>query len=864
MAKLIAKSGHSLDLPRRRVILGESPTCDIPLAASLGLAPRHFEIEPGADGNYIIRDISGGSGIRVNGQAVQEQLLQHGNVISAGNLTLGFWNTLEQAEQDSPFLAGARRNAVEETPGAGASGPAPAAAPAVVSPLEPAPLAAAPASPVPPSSPVAIPSPAPPPIPDGPPVAWVNPAEERKAAAPPPASGEASQPQHRPQPAKRMPSLERMRRRLRFAGRRVAVLGVFSAIAIAAAGALRIPGVQAWLAPQWAKLTNWINPPPPAPRAPQPAPLAAPVAPAAPAGTVKAAVPEDTVTPRAEHNAVVKRMLTERTISMFQADLGQMIPFYNASASSRNLPPQREMTEAFRKHYGIVLDGFQRLTCLRAPGKDEFVFVLTSATRVNIESVLGIPDRTASGASGRKQTYRIYPVRTTGRVYGVAQYDPFTVVLGKQSWIDTSLNGSAGPALREATCMFPDTAARQPGALIMVERLASPAGSTAPLPFSTAVSNLFFKGQGESRLTLTRNPDVKEETFVEHSSEALREQCKALHQVVKLSRALNLREAPPADLSPALAADSGEIINTSEASIVIPDGEALLREAIDSVAHTFMSQSPSVELILAAQKAVLSFNQARLQEAPETQSVLGVAEALELLQNGIPIRGVGGARDALCQIERLEPSQADEIVHLLALEEGARMVFRPNTERLNGTLLDLSVKARDYRNAELIISLWNAAKFTASDAGDISAAARKVIEWANGPGNRQRLSVGLPALTAEEYKQAVALLSIQNGQLTWRPGEEGYRTWLRKVSPDPRGDAKKIARIFHDAQRAGAIPSGRVSELSEAVHLINSGVRSAGDGRATLYNTGNLTVDELRAAARYLRFERGALSVVER
>ncbi len=865
MAKLIAQSGHSLDLPLRRVTLGESPACDIPLASSLGLAPCHFEIEPGTEGNYVIRDLSGGKGLHINGQPVQECIIQHGNVITAGNLSLGFWSTEEQRSVESPFLAAARRATNEEAshadPPDGAkpasySGPPAATAEDSVQ-VNPSPVSVL--------SAVAVePEPAdvsgPPPMPAGPPIAWHNPADENKTAAPPPAVPGSIAGHHTPAVA--MKYSERLRRRIRFAGRRVAALGVVACVAIGAAGALRIPAVQAWVTPHWTQFMAWVNPPPPVPRTAPPGAPAATVTPAAPGVAVAMKPgPGDSVTPRTEHNEIVKRLLTERTTSLFQADLSQLIPFYNANASSRNLPPQREMTEAFRKHYGITLDGFQRLTCLRASGKDEFVFVLTADSRLNIESLLGIPERSA--APDRKPL-RIYPVKTTGRVYGVAQFDPFTIVLGKQSWIDASLNNSAGPALREATCMFPDTASRNPGALIMVERLSPPPGNAPPLPFSTSISNLFFENRGESRLTLTRNPDVKEETFVEHSSEALKEQSRALLQAVKLSNALAVSTTPASGKSRTLAADSGEIINTTEASIVIPDGEALLREAIDAVAHTFMSQSPSVELILAAQKAVLNFNQASLNGAVETRSVASVAEALELLQNGIVIRRGEGERDLLCQIERLENSQADEIVHLLAIEEGGRMVFRPNPERLGGTLLDLAVKARDYRNAELIISLWNAAKFKAGDFGDTQSAARKVIEWADGPGARQRLSVGLPALTEEEYRQAVALLSLQDGQLKWRPGEEGYRTWLRKVSPDPKGDARKIALIFQEAQRAGAIPHGRVSELSEAVHLINSGVRPGAGSRGPFFNTGNLTTDELRAAARYLRFERGSMSVVER
>jgi len=252
------------------------------------------------------------------------------------------------------------------------------------------------------------------------------------------------------------------------------------------------------------------------------------------------------VTPKTAHNEVVKKMLTERTVSLFQADLRQLVPYYNANASARNLPPQREMTEAFRKHYGILLEGFDRLTCLRAKGKDEFVFVLTSSTRVDLDALIAgspSPGKDPGKAAAKSGPIRIRSVRPTGRLYGVAQYDPFTVILGRQSWIDAALNGSAAPSLREALCMFPDTACRNPGALIMVERIIPSDNNSGPGPFQTAVSNLFFSGKGESRLTLTRNPEVKETVFVEQSSAALKEQVLALVQAVKLRKARNLLES---------------------------------------------------------------------------------------------------------------------------------------------------------------------------------------------------------------------------------------------------------------------------------------------------------------------------------
>ena len=90
------------------------------------------------------------------------------------------------------------------------------------------------------------------------------------------------------------------------------------------------------------------------------------------------------------------------------------------------------------------------------------------------------------------------------------------------------------------------------------------------------------------------------------------------------------------------------------------------------------------------------------------------------------------------------------------------------------------------------------------------------------------------------------------------------RTWLRRVNPDPKSDAKRIAGVFEAAQKAGAIRKGEVSGLAEAVRLINTGVRTSGGTRSSHFSAGNLSAEELRAAARYLRFEGGAIRVVDR
>lgn len=963
MAKLIAQSGHSLDLPGGRVTFGESPSCSVPLAAGLGLAPVHFEIIEDSAGNYILHDLTGTGGVLVDGEPAARRELKHGSVIAAGQLQLAFWNEVPAPRSHSPFnpaavdavsgkttpvapprvLSGAQggrspaafrpakpvrpeapcpESAEPRGAGPAAGGipslpPMPVLEPLFAPAISPAPLPAMPVSApvpvaamVPPPAAASTPGPAPlaAPAPVPPPATSTIPVTNPPPAPEPPASGspmdpmefpsglpEVDEPEQsfpfpgmEPSPAepfatadapqagsgndtvpvkpRRAPGGRRLH--LRFVRSRGVIVALFAIAGGAAAAAMRTAPVKTFLAGLMGEVDSWGTAGVTAPKPQLPPQDSA----AAPAPALPAAA-------RATHDDVVKKMLNERTIGLFQADLRQLVPFYNASASARNLPPQKEMAGAFLKYYGMMLDGFDKLTCLRARGRGEFVFVLTSSSAVDLKAVLGESAEVPPAKTGKGKSIRIHQVKPAGRVFGVAQFDPYTVVLGSRSWIETALNAQSSPAIREVLGMFPETASRNPGALIMVDRIMAPPGSKGPQTFQTAVSNLFFKGKGESRLTLTRNPDVAEETFVEQSSAALREQAGALAQAMKLGESLargnsgapanataaNAKppKAVPVTMAPAVT-DAGEVISSTEASILIPDGEALLREAIDSVAQSFMSQSPSVELILAAQKAVLNFNQARLRKVAEACAVSSVAEALELLQNGIAAPNSGGGTDTF-QIDRLTPQQADEILHLLALEDKAGLVFRPNADQLSGAMLELALKARDYRNAELLISLWTAARFNAADTPDVNTAVRKVTEWANGEGARQRLSVGLPALTSAEYRNAVALLSIQNGQLTWKPGEEGYRTWLRRLNPDPKGTARRIAGVFEEAQRAGIISPGQVSGLAEAVRLIHTGVRTGGSaGSAAVFSTGPLTAEQIQSAARYLRFEGGALSVVER
>jgi hypothetical protein len=124
--------GHIFSLPPRRVSLGESPGCDVPIAPGHAVAGVHLHLQPWESG-YFLEDAASGLGTLVNGSPVTWAPLKHGDVISAGGLTLVY------EEENCPPPAFPDRPAVM-MPAGGAGLPHPPAwlpAEALLPPLSP-------------------------------------------------------------------------------------------------------------------------------------------------------------------------------------------------------------------------------------------------------------------------------------------------------------------------------------------------------------------------------------------------------------------------------------------------------------------------------------------------------------------------------------------------------------------------------------------------------------------------------------------------------------------------------------------------------------------------------------------------------
>jgi len=82
MPFLLGKDGKRLELDKDRVIIGREDTCDL-VVPSIGVSGQHARIEKTAEG-YVLRDLKSTNGTFVNGMAITQQMLGHGDTITLG------------------------------------------------------------------------------------------------------------------------------------------------------------------------------------------------------------------------------------------------------------------------------------------------------------------------------------------------------------------------------------------------------------------------------------------------------------------------------------------------------------------------------------------------------------------------------------------------------------------------------------------------------------------------------------------------------------------------------------------------------------------------------------------------------------
>ncbi len=87
-AALVLGDGSRITVGEAPVVIGRAPECDVELADST-VSRRHAEIVRDGDA-WFIRDLGSSNGTKLNGAGVVDQMLQDGDQIRLGSVTLGF------------------------------------------------------------------------------------------------------------------------------------------------------------------------------------------------------------------------------------------------------------------------------------------------------------------------------------------------------------------------------------------------------------------------------------------------------------------------------------------------------------------------------------------------------------------------------------------------------------------------------------------------------------------------------------------------------------------------------------------------------------------------------------------------------
>jgi hypothetical protein len=85
--RLIAQTGHSIELEPRPMVVGSDPAVEIPILATMRLAPQHFRVEPHGE-THKVELLAAKDILAVNGMPVRDAVLASGDVIHAGDLEL--------------------------------------------------------------------------------------------------------------------------------------------------------------------------------------------------------------------------------------------------------------------------------------------------------------------------------------------------------------------------------------------------------------------------------------------------------------------------------------------------------------------------------------------------------------------------------------------------------------------------------------------------------------------------------------------------------------------------------------------------------------------------------------------------------
>lgn len=876
MARLIAQSGHSFDIPARGVSFGSDPANDVMIPVTYGLAPCHFAIWPHGE-EFFVRDSGSGYGLIINGRGVQESFLQHGDRIEAGHLQL----TYEKIPKIGPDRAAyfpqhgpSQRNQI--------ASPAPLATVAGTEAnrvVETRPQA--------PADSIRQPKP---------PIAEVNfevvPAEEPKR------SDEDEvirlQPSEKPRsqeteafPKFMAPEWLPDQRDLSdetpeskgFEHTGITPQSATRAhheqvtgghlVRAAKWGLFLVLMTLASTAKYWGKnfsnrlesfySTVFTN------ETPAPFMLTSASSPESATPQASAANSDqiarvDSTKPHAE---VAPKFIFEQATTLFSLGFPQIEIFYVNQAQQMGLPAPKRYCTYLEKHFGLKIGDLDRLTSIQANPETPDIVIITTRKRSN-------PSDWISAAEVREEepetisTYQLMSYHTTnGSHCGLVALDERNFALGDPKLLKHCLTRKLdSSATANITALWPDFLRKQPGAFLwtvkqdsqlQAQLSAATARSPKQLDYGSVASfSVRFGGEPpHTECFAIRDVNASPEAFADASTSSLRSMVRIISEQIESggTRRAGRPDIPNIDVARGAA--------TTE----LARGEEFVSIFLQAFYAPPLTDEGPLKSLAQARTLAHAFNLAKDMSAPDTARVRTVEEALDALQRGLTGTGRNAAMEF--QVQEMDANEIRQIRKYLTFADGY-LACRPDLDAIPEISRPLAEEGRDRLNAETVLSLCPAPSGNkVVHIPDLAVHIRKTLAHLKATRGTMAL-FGMPQLLDEEIRGVLKYITQHpNGRLGWKNGELAFNAWQAKSNPKAVRDAATLASLAGAAQAAGARELARVRTVTEAIQLLAQGVKGQGQFSSTVFRCKDLSPTDMQAAAGLLVLDQGLLKLKE-
>ena len=562
--------------------------------------------------------------------------------------------------------------------------------------------------------------------------------------------------------------------------------------------------------------------------------------------------PVDTSKPHVE---VAPRFIWDGATTVFSLGFPQIEIFYLNQAQQRGLPMPKRHCAYVEKHFGLKIEGLQRLTSIQVDADKPGLVVMTTQRDANASDWISEANLQEENPQSVGPLQVLQYIAPDGHACGVVAIDQRNFVIGDPSLITACLlQKTDSKTSAHASALWPDFLRKQPGAFLWTVKV--DAAMQAELNKSSktngleTISSFAVRFGGEPPTCegfAIRDASASQEAFANAATSSLRGMLRMMTTQIEAggTQRSGPREEVPVDVS------------RTAATAQVRRGEEFVNIFLQGFYAPVASDTSPLATLAQARTIAHAFNLARGFDAPEARKVRTVEQAMEALQHGMS--GTGRAAAMEFQIQEMNRDEMQRMRKYLTFADGY-LACRPDLDSLPDHIRALTEEGRDRMNAETVLSLCAApSSEKAVKIKDLTTFIRKSLADLRATKGAMAL-FGMPQLTEEEVAGVLRYIHQKpNGQLGWKQGEVSYNAWEAKANPKAERDAAALARIAGAAQAAGVDQLKAATSVEKAIEILCQGVQGTGQFGSTVFKCQSLTPQEMQAAAELLVLDNGAL-----